>query len=77
MKPIVAKIIKKFPLLWNPNVHYRVHKSPPLDNILRLQNLIHNLSSRFFKIHRNIVFPPTPRSLKRSPYLIFSDQNYV
>jgi hypothetical protein len=27
-------------LLWNQNVHYRVHKSPPLDPILRKTDLV-------------------------------------
>jgi hypothetical protein len=46
-------------ILWNPEVHYRVHKSPPLVPILSQINPFHTMSSYLYKIHFNIVHPPT------------------
>jgi hypothetical protein len=48
--------------LWNPQVHYRVHKTPPL------------LRSYFFKMYFNIILPSTPRSPKWLLQFGFSDQ---
>jgi hypothetical protein len=46
-------------VLWSPNVHYRVHKSPPL--LPKHVNAVHTLIS-LFDIHFNIIIPSPFRS---------------
>ena len=62
---IVPQLIKKLPLppiLWNPNVNYRIHKRPPPVSILIQINPVHDSLSHVLKLYFNIILTPYPTS---------------
>jgi len=62
-------------ILWNPKVHYRIHKSLLTFPILCKIDPIHVSPSYLLKAHFNIVFPTTPTSSEWFLYLRSPHQN--
>jgi hypothetical protein len=64
-------------LLWNPEVHYHIHKRLSLFPILSHINPVHIITPDFYVIHFNIILSCMSRSSKWSFPFRFSGRNVV
>jgi len=74
----VTQLVKKFSfLLWNPQVHYRIHNTPPLVPVLSQMSPFNIFTPFFPKIHSNIILLFTPSSFEWFLSFSLSNQNNV
>ena len=62
-------------ILWNLEVHYRIHISPPIFPILSQINPVNAYPSHLLDSHFNIIFESLPTSSKLSLWIVPFHQN--
>jgi hypothetical protein len=70
---VTQLVISNLLSLWNPKVHYRANKSPPLDPILSQPKPVCPIDPYLLKVRFNVILPPTPRFSQWS--LLFGPPN--
>jgi hypothetical protein len=73
----VEQLLMDSPSLWNPKVHYHVHKNPPLVSFLNQKNPVHNVVTSFFNTQFNILPSKPSCTITWTLPFSYSDKNAV
>jgi hypothetical protein len=74
---VITQLVMTYLLLWYLNIHYPVHRSPPLYSIPTHLNSVHNMEPYFSNTHFNVRLLYRARFEKRPLPLRFSSRMSV